>query len=95
MVTMMFWYGEHWAWWQGGLMWVGMLVFWGLLIWGAYVLITSLTRKPGPSDSGGDARQILDQRLARGEISPEEYQRLRDLIGTGTGHAASGAGNRP
>ena len=92
---MMFWYGEHWAWWQGGLMWAGMLLFWGLLIWGAYVLVTNLTRKPGPSDSGGDAQQILDQRLARGEISPEEYQRLRDLIGTGTGHAASGAGSRP
>ncbi len=91
---MMFWYGEHWAWWQGGLMWIGMLVFWGLLIWGAYALVTNLTRKPGPPDSGG-ARQILDQRLARGEISPEEYQRLRDLIGSGTGgHATSGTGGR-
>ena len=88
---MMFWYGEHWAWWQGGLMWIGMLVFWGLLIWGAYALITNLTRKPDPSDSGGDAQQILDQRLARGEISSEEYQRLRDLIGAGPGHATTGS----
>jgi putative membrane protein len=95
MVTMMFWYGGHWAWWQGGLMWLGMLVFWGLLIWAVYALITNLTRKPGTPDADGDARRILDQRLAQGEISPEEYQRLRDLIDTGTGHATSGAGGRP
>jgi len=92
MVVMMFWYGGHWAWWQGGLMWLGMLVFWGLLIWAVYALITNLTRKPGtPQGSGDGARRILDQRLARGEIDAEEYQRLRDLIGAG--HAASGAGS--
>ena len=89
---MMFWYGGHWAWWQGGLMWVAMIAFWGLLIWGVYALITNLTRKPEVRDGSDDARRILDQRLARGEISPEEYQRLRDLIGTGTDHAASGTG---
>ena len=84
MVTMMFWYGGHWAWWQGGLMWLGMIVFWGLLIWAVYALITNLTRKPDGQDSTGDARRILDQRLAKSEISPEEYQRLRDLIGPET-----------
>ena len=47
---MMFWYGGHWAWWQGGLMWIGMIVVWGLLIWGAYALITNLTRKPPHAD---------------------------------------------
>ncbi len=26
---MMLWYGGHRAWWQGGLMWIGMIVFWG------------------------------------------------------------------
>jgi len=93
MVTMMFWYGGHWAWWQGGLMWLGMILFWGVLIWAVYALITNLTHKPGPTDSGEDALGILDQRLAKGEISPEEYQRLRDLIGAGTHHAASGAGS--
>ena len=89
---MMFWYGSGWAWWQGALMWVGMIVFWGLLIWGGYALIANLTRKPGPADGSGDAQRILDERLARGEISPEEYQRLRDLIGPGTHH--TGAGSR-
>lgn len=90
---MMFWYGGGWAWWQAGLMWVGMIAFWGLLIWAVYALITNLTRKPGQQQDRGDARGILDGRLARGEISPEEYQRLRDLIDTGPRHAASGAGS--
>lgn len=91
---MMFWYGNGWAWWQAGLMWVVMIAFWGALIWAAYAVITNLTRKPGTPDSGSDARSILDQRLARGEISPEEYQRLRDLIGTDAPHEASAAGSR-
>lgn len=94
MITMMFWYGNGWAWWQAGLMWVGMIAFWGALIWAAYAVITKLTRKPGSPDGGGDARSILDQRLARGEISPEEYQRLRALIGTDALHEASEAGSR-
>jgi putative membrane protein len=93
MITMMFWYGGGWAWWQAGLMWVGMIAFWGLLIWAAYALITNLTPKPGPGHRRDDARGVLDGRLARGEISPEEYQRLRDLIDTSTHHAASGTGS--
>ena len=76
---MMFWYGGHWAWWQGGLMWLGMIVFWGLLIWAAYAVITNLTRKPGAPGSGDDAQRILDQRL-------------RDLIGSDSRHAATGVG---
>jgi putative membrane protein len=63
-------------------MWAGMIVFWGLLIWGIYALITSATRRPGPGpkEQGGGARRILDERLARGEIDAEEYRRLRDMI---------------
>lgn len=91
---MMFWYGGHWAWWQGGLMWIGMLVFWGVLILAVYAMITNLTRKPGQEPGGGDARAILDGRLARGEISPEEYQRLRDLMDSGTHRAPSGTGSQ-
>lgn len=93
MVTMMFWNGGGWMWWQAGLMWVGMIVFWGLLIWAVYALITNLTRKQGPGYQGGDARSILDARLARGEISAEEYQRLRGLLEQDTRHAQSGTGS--
>ncbi len=81
---MMFWYGGHWAFWQAGLMWAGMIVFWGVLIWGIYALISSANRRPGGREQGGtehgDARRILDERLARGEIDAEEYRRLREMI---------------
>jgi len=93
MVVMMFWYGGHWAWWQGGLMWLGMIVFWGMLIWAVYAVITNLTRKPGPNDGGNDARRILDQRLASGEIDAAEFQRLRDLITTGDHQTPAGTGS--
>jgi len=89
---MMFWYGGHWAFWQAGLMWVGMIAFWGLLIWGGYALITNAIRKPHDTEEGSDAVRILDQRLARGEIDAAEYQRLRDLITTGDHQAPVGTG---
>ena len=90
---MMFWYGGHWAFWQGGLMWLGMLVFWGLVIWAIYALVKNLTRKTPDSDRGGDALRILDQRLARGEIDADEYQRLRDLISSGDHQSPAGTGS--
>jgi putative membrane protein len=80
VIAMMFWYGGHWMFWQSILGWAGMLVFWGLLIWGIYTLITRSRRADDRFRPGGDARQILDQRLARGEIDEAEYRRLRDLI---------------
>ena len=90
---MMFWYGGHLAFWEVALMWVAMVAFWGLLIWAVYALISSAARRPSGGDHGYDARQILDERLARGEIDTEEYQRLRDLIGHRSPQSRSGAGN--
>ena len=90
---MMFWYGGHWAFWQAGLMWVGMIAFWGLLIWGVYALITNATRKPRSTDDGSDAVRILDRRLASGEIDAAEYQRLHALITTGEHQTPAGTGS--
>ena len=45
---MMFWNGGGWPFWEVALMWVGMIAFWGLLIWAIYALITSATRRTGP-----------------------------------------------
>jgi putative membrane protein len=66
-------------------MWVGMIAFWGLLIWLIYALVTGAVGRGrqserGEEPGGGDARRILDERLARSEIDIEEYQRLRDVI---------------
>jgi putative membrane protein len=96
MITMMFWYGGGWAWWQAGLMWLAMIAFWALLIWAVYALVTGITRRPGePEGHGGQdgaARRILGERLARGEIDAEEYQRLRDLLDGRAGRSAAGTG---
>jgi putative membrane protein len=96
---MMFWYDGHgggWAWWQAGLMWLVMIIFWAVLIWAAYTLINGMLRRPRPPERGdqqpGGARRILDERLARGEIDAEEYQRLRDILDGGAGRAPAGTG---
>ncbi len=80
---MMFWYGSHLLFWQAALMSLGMIIFWGLLIWGLYVLITGSSRHFAihHQSSDGDARQILDQRLARGEIDLDQYHWLSEALG--------------
>jgi len=97
---MMVGYGVGWPFWEVGLMWVGMIAFWGLLIWAVYALITGATRRrgpeaPGEEHRGDDARRILDQRLARGEIDTDDYRRLRDALADPSRQSHSGAGNRP
>ena len=81
---MMGWYG-----WGPGTSWLGwlimslmMLAFWGLLVAGIVWLVRS-TRAGGDIEtrtSAPDAQQILDERLARGELTEEEYLRRRDLL---------------
>jgi putative membrane protein len=97
MITMMIW-NSGWAWWQASLMWLPMIAFWALLIWLIYALVTGATgrgRRPerGEERGDGDARRILDERLARGEVDLEEYQRLRDVIeGRAASHTGAGSG---
>jgi putative membrane protein len=66
------------------LMTLGMLGFWALVA----VVAVALLRRPGPPDQQPQPDQqprpnpeeILAQRLARGELDPEEYrQRLQTL----------------
>jgi putative membrane protein len=97
MIVMMLW-DSGWAWWQAGLMWLAMIAFWILLVWLIYALVTGIIgpgRQPerGEERRDGDARRILDERLARGEIDIEEYQRLRDVIeGRAGSHTSAGRG---
>lgn len=96
----MFWYDAHgggWAWWQAGLMWLAMIVFWVLLIWAIYALVTGIIRRSrgperGEQQQADGARRILDERLARGEIDAEEYRRLREILDGGTGRSSAGTG---
>ena len=77
---MWYWSGQvhWWGWFLGA---IGMVAFWGLIIWGVWYLVSGSFRQAGGSPGGGDPKRILDERLARGEIGPDEYRHLRDLIG--------------
>ncbi len=57
---------------------LGMIVVWGLII----VLVVWLGRAIVGTLPGGSkgARQILDERFARGEIDRREYEEKRRLI---------------
>ena len=95
---MMVGYGVGWPFWEVGLMWVGMIAFWALLIWAVYALVISVTRRPGAEargeeHSGNDAQRILDERLASGEIDADEYRRLRDVLASGNDRSPAGRGS--
>jgi putative membrane protein len=76
---MMFYGNGDWSFWEVALMAVAMIAFWGLLIWGAYAVITGAKRPT--NELGGDpARRILDERFAKGDINEEEYTRRRELL---------------
>ena len=94
---MMFGYGAGWPFWEVALMWVGMIAFWGLLIWAVHALVITATRRPGPrtrdEEQRGGARRILDERLARGEIDTDEYRRLRDVLASGDNRSPAGSGS--
>jgi putative membrane protein len=65
-----------------------MLVFWGAVIFGGIALWRATRRDANrntvPEEaSRPDAQQLLDERFARGEIQPDDYQRRRELLGSG------------
>ena len=71
-----------WGW--GGGMWLGPLFMIALLVLLIAAIVALVRWMGGGSGDGGGrvrtARDILDERYARGEIDREEYQRRRDLV---------------
>jgi putative membrane protein len=68
-------------WGYNGVGWFWMLPVM-LLVWGVVIAaIVLLIRALGASRIGGDeALQTLRKRLAAGEISPDEYERMKRLL---------------
>jgi len=80
----MMWDYGYGMWW----MWIPGLLVPLLIIAGIVVLIVLATRSSGrPHDTGpadlDSARRILDERLARGEVTPEQYRELRTTLDEG------------
>lgn len=58
---------------------VMLLLFWAAIVFGVVWLVRG-TRAGHPGGPGDRARQILDERFARGEMTEEEYRQRRDLL---------------
>lgn len=84
-----------------GWMWVPMIImmiaFWGGLAW----VVVALVRRPNhalhagpsgivaaPAETRPTAQEILAERLARGEIEPDEYQRRLGALHTPSGSSS-------
>lgn len=76
---MMWYYGDVPMGWGGiVMMTLGMILFWGTLaVVGVLVL-----RKVNEGGRSGSALRILEERLARGEIDTEEFDRVRKTLST-------------
>ena len=86
---MMFGYGNGMGGWGYALMAIGMILFWGAVIYGI-VALARYTRRDGPQrrepaePPPPGPEQLLAERFARGEIDEDEYhQRLTSLRAAG------------
>jgi len=74
-----------WGWGMGLLGGLGMLLIWGLIIGLVVWLVVTLTRlnQSGASRNAqpDSALEILRRRLAAGEITPQEFDELRQKLG--------------
>jgi len=82
VISMMYWNGMGWGGWI--VMTVTLVAFWALVAAGVLALIRSGRSDSPPYDRGKDARQLLDERFARGEIDEEDYNRRRELLSGGS-----------
>jgi len=73
-VNSMFWFNHGWG---MGFGWVFMVLFWALVILGIIYLI-QLIVKGSKGEKGDTALDILKKRYAQGEITREEFERMRE-----------------
>ena len=67
-----------WGWWL--LMSIGMVAFWGVVIYGVAWLLRGGSPQRPEQPPPERPQEILKRRLAQGEISVEEYERLSATI---------------
>lgn len=72
--------GDGWGGWIAGALM--MLVFWGGLIALVIFLVRGFGARPsqGEERRGPEAREILAERFARGEISEDEFEQRRRVL---------------
>ncbi len=90
---MMF-YNGNWSGWGEAGMVLAMVIFWALIIWAVYVFVTGANRRHVIHHHGDTAGRILDERLARGDIDADEYERLTEVLAARNSHDHSDSGGR-
>ena len=73
---MMYWWDGTGAWW----IWLIMIIFWGIIIALVIWAIIAFTKRSDGSSQSPPASRALDiarERYARGEISQEEFERIK------------------
>ncbi len=78
-------YGDGFLHGMGGGMWLGPLIMFGLPLLIVVLVVWWLMDTPGTNSGPAhrkDARALLDERFARGEIDEDEYRRRREAIGS-------------
>ena len=70
---------------MGGFGWIAMILFWGLIIIGIFLVIKHLTsgRSVNPPPAESDPLQILKERYARGEIDTQEFEERKKMLEDG------------
>jgi putative membrane protein len=71
----------HWdyGWGMGfGFGWITMIIFWALLILGIAYLVKMVAAGSKKEDKDKTAIDILKMRYAKGEISKEEFEEIKD-----------------
>lgn len=77
---MMNWYGDGGYGWMGGGAMLFMALFWILIVGVGIWLITHAMNRDKSRHVQDSPKQILDRRLASGEIDAEAYKKSRGLI---------------
>jgi uncharacterized membrane protein len=72
---MMYWDGD-WSWGAWLAMSLMMVTFWGIIAW----VLIALVRGTRAGSLSRSADEILDERLARGEISVAEFEELQKAL---------------
>jgi uncharacterized membrane protein len=68
---------------------LGILILVGLLVAVTVLVVSALDGRPGGSRGQESAREILDRRLACGELTIEQYDEVRAAVDTDGQRAAA------